>query len=82
MTLYDQEDRVVGYYLGFLILNVVYYVSWAMGLMDNQFAALYYIAYAALHVFNFLTDGFGVGVVFNHWRESRKFRKVIDRELA
>lgn len=82
MTEYDREDRIVGYYLGFFILNVVYYVSWAMGLMENDFAALYYIAYAALHIFNFLTDGFGSGVVFNQWREARKFRKVMDRELA
>lgn len=81
-TLYDPEDRIVGYYLGFLILNVVYYTAWIMGLMGNDFAALYYLAYFALHVFNFFTDGFGVGVVFNQWREARKFRKVMDQELA
>lgn len=82
MTLYSREDKIVGYYLGFLFLNAVYYLSWAMGLMGNQFAALYYVAYFALHVFNFFTDGFGVGVVFNQWREGRKFRKSLDKELA
>lgn len=71
-----------GYLLVFLVLNVVYYASWAMGLPDTLFAPLYYIAYGVLHVFNVLTGGFGVGVPFLHWREQRKFRKELDKELA
>lgn len=77
-----RDERAAGWILVYVTLNVVYYIAWWLGLPDNEFAALYYIAYGVLHLFNFLTGGFGVGVPFLHWREARKFRKSMDKELA
>lgn len=77
-----RDERQIGFSIVFLLLNVVYYTALVMGLFRTEFSTLYYIAYVALHLANFLTDGFSVGVVYTQWREARKFRKSMDKELA
>ena len=74
------EEKRVGYALVFLFLQVVYATAWYMGLPDASFVTLYYIAYGVLHLANFIFNGFGIGTLYVHWWEARKFRKSLDKE--
>lgn len=75
------EARALGYFVVFISLQLTLLVVSISGFdVGDPFYYDYVVAFAALHLFNFVFNGFGIGDVIIQAVEARRFRKQLNKE--
>lgn len=76
-----REAQRLGFFVVFLVLQFVMLTVSLMGFdSGDPFYYDYVVAFVALHLFNFVTNGFEIGDVIIQAVEARRFRKQLNKE--